>query len=1013
MEFCGADLESHAQTNDRWSMMHLGTDEQGKPISSWGRTLRPTAHFQTDAKTLDLSGEWDFRYHPAVPTDTPHPDFIDPAYQLTDQWRKMPVPAHWCLAPQPPSSPAYTNVNYPFPLDPPRVPDDNPTGDYRRTVNLAELPRTGRVILRLHGIKSCATIWLDGHLVGGFSGSRLPQDYDITELVAERKTYVLALRVSQFSAGSYLEDQDQWWLPGIFREIEILHRPDPGIENLTVQTDWDCYTGTGRAQVTIQTQPHTDVTIGWDLTTATQTQRSDADGRIEVTLEQSPAQAWTPEHPHLFTITAKTDTETAWVRSGFRRIEIVDGQLRANGARLILRGVNRHEINSERGRVYDETWVRQDLMLMKQHNVNAIRTSHYPPHPRLLDLCDEIGLWVMDECDIETHGFEYAGWKGNPASDPDWRACILDRVQRMVARDISHPAIMSWSLGNESGTGENLAAAAALVKTLDPSRPVHYEGDYEGDYQQFHSRMYPALEEIDAFFSASGPVATAQHACGRLTPAQCDHVRTLPYVMIECLHAMGTGPGGIDPVWERVWDHPTHAGGYVWEWRDHALVLPNGELGYGGDFGERLHDGNFVCDGLVDADSTPSAGLQAWANVVAPVRARLQDGQVVVSNRDAVDGYENLRLVLATWERSYELATFDLAAGQTRSFPLPQLSGPARIVYVQQAQTTPTNYRGALDATTQEPLPAVGQCLSGWRLMSVTELNAPVPADIWLPASEEQIRAEVPFVRTQEGHSIYQPQISCWRAPTDNDDGHGYLDYWQARPEETMGAGHGQRGPSSADRWRSAGLHLTMTTTLETTPHSWRARTASPLADFYLDSSVRWRQGSDRVEIALEANPEGQWPAVVPRIGFMWSLPADLQRVTWWGRGPSESYSDMRCGTWSGCFTAAADHQWGHTLVPQESASHLDTRALQLEWQDSAWLIEIEGAHSVSVCPYTPHELTAAAHRWELAKSRSWWLIVDGVHHGLGSRSCGPDVRPEFQAKPVGVAMSLRIARLR
>ncbi|MGB2978260.1 MAG: glycoside hydrolase family 2 TIM barrel-domain containing protein, partial [Propionicimonas sp.] len=586
-----------------------------------GRRERPRAHLDSDAPALDLSGRWRFQFS-AEPSLAPV-DAHDPGLDDTG-WDEIDVPSHWVLQrPGEWGSPSYTNVVYPFPVEPPNIPDANPTGDYRLAFDVAEgwLADGARAVLRFGGVESVAIVHLNGVEVGVVRGSRLPQELDVTpELVTGAN--LLHVRVHQWSAMSYIEDQDQWWLPGIFREVTLLARPAGGLDDVWLSADYDPATGAGALRPELRG--------GYPVRLAC------AELGLDLTLDEScpellvgAVEPWSADRPRLYDVTLANAVETVQLRVGFRRVEIVGDAWLVNGRRLRLRGVNRHEFHQETGRVFnaEQTW--QDLLTMKRHHLNAIRTSHYPPHPDLLAMTDELGFWVIEECDLETHGFELLGWTGNPSDDPAWRACYLDRAERMVERDKNHPSIVSWSLGNESGTGSNLAAMAAWIRRRDPGRPIHYEGDHAGAYTDLNSRMYPPIEELDDLAAGlgdnrSGVLGTAARLLDR------------PMILCEYLHAMGNGAGGIAD-YERTFDaHPMIHGGFVWEWRDHGLLsrTPDGRAfhAYGGDFGEELHDGSFVCDGMTLSDGTATPMLAEFAAVVNPIKLAIDRGIVSLTN---------------------------------------------------------------------------------------------------------------------------------------------------------------------------------------------------------------------------------------------------------------------------------------------------------------------------------------------------------------------------------------------
>src|SRR5215213_7927903 len=421
-----------------------------------GLRSRPRAWLATDAPMLSLNGNWQFRWSPVAyglndaATD---PNFDDSA------WDTIPVPSHWVLPGTSPKAaegaygrPIYTNIRYPFPIDPPHVPDENPTGDHRRSFQLPEWTAE-RVLLRFDGVESVYRVWLNGIEIGVGKGSRLVQEFDITDVVRPGQNVIL-VRVHQWSSMSYLEDQDQWWLPGIFRDVTVLSRPHGAVDDLWLRTDY-APDGTGSIHPEIiagdQAYP-----IEIDIPELGVRQRFDSPEDVAA-FSVGHVEPWSAEAPRLYETRVGSSGETLRVRLGFRRVEIDGDSFEVNGRQLIFRGVNRHEINPVKGRMFDEEYARADLIMMKRAGVNAIRNSHYPPHPRVLDLADELGFWVIDECDYETHGFEFCGWQGNPSDDPRWEEACLDRMVRTVERDKNHPSVIIWSLGNEAGTGRNLA----------------------------------------------------------------------------------------------------------------------------------------------------------------------------------------------------------------------------------------------------------------------------------------------------------------------------------------------------------------------------------------------------------------------------------------------------------------------------------------------------------------------------------------------------------------------------
>ena len=471
-------------------------------------------------------------------------------------------------------------------------------------------------MLRFEGVDSCFAVWLNGTRLGDGKGSRLPTEFDVSGTL-RRGRNVLAVRVHQWSAGSYLEDQDMWWLSGIFRPVRIVAR---GLEDFFVRADFDPVSG--RGTLAVQTTAAARLSVP-ELGLA------DADPAGPHVIEG--VEPWSDERPRLYAGEIVAGEERIAVRIGFRRVAVVDGVLTVNGAPVLLRGVNRHEWDPRSGRTLSAETMLADVLAMKRHNVNAVRTSHYPPDPRFLDLCDRYGLWVIDECDLETHGFAFEGWRGNPSDDPAWREAYLDRAARMVERDKNHPCVIMWSLGNEAGTGVNLAAMAAWIRERDPSRLIHYEGDHENcSYADVYSRMYAGLAEVAAIGhrqepGTADPVTTRTGAdcrsCCASTrtrwatgPADCATTRS-------CSRRIRGWPGGSSGSGSITASRRTSADGTPY-------------FAYGGDFGEEVHDGNFVIDGLMFPDRTPSPGLLEFKKVVEPVRISVDRRARTISVRN-------------------------------------------------------------------------------------------------------------------------------------------------------------------------------------------------------------------------------------------------------------------------------------------------------------------------------------------------------------------------------------------
>ncbi|MEH0473625.1 glycoside hydrolase family 2 TIM barrel-domain containing protein [Streptomyces sp. B21-097] len=919
--------------------------------------LAPRAWYaDSDAKSLSLNGRWRLRV--SATADAQDDAFAGEGYDAGD-WAEITVPGHWVLQGEGAfGSPVYTNHLYPFPVDPPRVPTENPTGDHLRVFDLPEgWPEVseGGFVLRFDGVESCARVWLNGTEIGEFKGSRLAHEFAVGHLLRPSGN-VLAVRVHQWSAGSYLEDQDQWWLPGIFRDVTLLHRPAGSVLDFFVHASYDHVTGEGCLRV-----------------------HSDVDGRVTVPALDidvatgeavtTPVRPWTAETPTLYDGELVTEGERVPLRIGFRTVELADGLIKVNGRPILFKGVNRHEWHPETGRALDPATMREDVLLMKRHNVNAVRTSHYPPHPAFLDLCDEYGLWVIDECDLETHGFVEQDWRDNPVDDDRWTPALLDRAARMVERDKNHPSVVIWSLGNEAGVGRGLTAMAEWIHARDASRLVHYEGDVNCRDTDVYSRMYASHEEVERIGQGLDG-----GALGR---------RRLPFILCEYAHAMGNGPGGLAD-YQRIFEaHDRLQGAFVWEWIDHGVKHPRLGYAYGGDFGEELHDGNFVCDGLVFPDRTPSPGLVEFKKVIEPVALEATDeGKVRVTNKQ---DFADLSALAFTWTfqvdgetvGSGSLAVPPLAAGDSADVELPKPPAGAQAgaetgwtVRAVLAEDTAWAHAGHVVAwgqvaVTPRTLPSVGPAV------------APVVGGPLITLGPASFDARTGELHTLGSVAVTGLRLDVWRATTDNDDGAA----WQSDV---------RHGPL----WRKLGLHR-MRHRLDAVEAgddalTVRTRVAPAGWEVGLSTAYRWTSDGDRVRLTVSVTPEGDWTVPLPRLGVRFGL-SEADRVTWFGGGPGEAYPDSRSASAVGRWQSTVDALQTPYVRPQENGARADVRwaelgGLRIEGDPSFWF---------TARRWTTEQLDAAAHRTDLVPGDTVWVNLDHGQHGLGSQSCGPGPLPQ------------------
>jgi beta-galactosidase len=838
-------------------------------------------------------------------------------------------------------------------------------------------------------------------------GSRLTHEFDITDFLLEEGN-LLAVRVHQWSAGSYLEDQDMWWLSGIFRSVTLLHRPAGGIEDVFVHAGFDAATREGR--LLVDGPPGAVVRLP-ELGIAAAANEPVAVSGVE---------PWSAEVPRLYRGTVSTESETVRIAVGFRTVSIEDATLLANGVPLVLRGVNRHEWHPRTGRALDLATMRADVELMKRHNVNAVRTSHYPPDARFLALCDEYGLWVLDECDLETHGFEKVGWRQNPSAEPVWREAFLDRIARTVERDKNHPCVIGWSLGNESGRGRNLADMAEWARSRDPDRFRHYEGDQDSAYVDVYSRMYADHAETELIGRGEEPAAADAGADARR--------RTLPFLLCEYAHAMGTGPGGL-PEYVSLFDaYPRLAGGFVWEWIDHGIaqLAPGGPnagaefFAYGGDFGEEVHDGNFVADGLLFPDRRPSPGLAELARAYAPVVIEPCAEAVSVRSRLAHRDTSHLEF---RWRieddgelvASGILETPALAPAASAEAPLPGAAGlsapaPGRerwlTVSAHLAEATAWAAAGHEVAFGQARLGSRGGDAAPAGAARVVE--GPADRRTGGPArGPGRPAGDAPAIAAPGGGwdlgaarfdatgrlaelaglPVLGPRLDLWRAPTDND---------ELTPE-----------PAPAAVWRALGLdrlrHRTVSVAQEDCALSVVSHAMPAGGDIGYEVEYRWYTHDGGLHLDAVGSPLGAWHLPVPRLGVRMAVPAALGRVEWLGLGPGEAYPDATAAARHGRFAASVAELQTPCVRPQENGARRGVEWARLSGDGQrppvAGSLTVSGSPFIlTVRPWTSEALASAAHPTDLAADPEWlWVNLDAEHHGLGTGACGPTELPPYR----------------
>ncbi|MFD7153899.1 glycoside hydrolase family 2 TIM barrel-domain containing protein [Kribbella sp. NPDC059898] len=914
-------------------------------FASGANVLPPRSWLDDDSGRLPLSGDWSFRLSPSV-ADAPD-DLKDPD---TSGWDTIAVPGHWQLSGY--GKPAYTNVVYPFPLEPPYVPTDNPTGDYVRTVTVPADFAGARIVLRFEGVDSRFAVYVNGSSVGWSSGSRLVSEFDVTDLVAPGKDAQIAVRVHQWSTGSYVEDQDMWWLSGIFREVNLLAlRPDAPTD-VFVKAAWDHVDGVGTLLVESDVPGTVSVAeLGLEVPTGEHV-------RVEG------VQPWSAEVPRLYDAVLRTAGGDVRLRIGFRTVAIVDGIFTVNGNRVLFKGVNRHEFHPDRGRTLTEQDMLDDVLIMKRAGINAVRTSHYPPHPHFLSLCDEYGLYVIDECDLESHGFGYEPQPPklpNPVMDVRFRDDLVNRMQRTVHRDKNHPSIVIWSLGNECGMGSNLKDMYDAVKELDPSRPVHYERDTEAEFVDIYSRMY-----------------TSPEGCAEIG-ADSGLYRNLPFILCEYGHAMGNGPGGLLDYREAFEKYPRCQGGFIWEFIDHGIrtTIDGREVyAYGGDFGETIHDGNFVCDGLLFPDRTPSPGMHEYAKVIEPLRIVADGNRVAITNLYEVLDTSHLTFTTRTEAEGEFVGGGNLpvpviAPGETVSVELP----PG---VLKQSERTEAWLTVTAELTEATPWADAGHRVAWGQI----RLDEPAPA---APIATGTPADGVAGVGGIAVGGLRNVRLDVWRAPIDND-----------------------TNPGVADKWREEGLHRVQHRIVseEERDGAWEVvtRTAPPQLQWGLRSTWRWTAVDGATVLELSIEPEGLIPEVLPRLGITFDVPK-ADRVEWFGTGPNEAYVDTRAAAAVGKYSATVAELQTPYVRPQENGQRIDTRWATIDGLRIEALGELFG---LTVRDWTTHDLETAHHTADLVPGDTTYVTLDIAQTGVGTAACGPALPDRDKLKTAPATLTLR-----
>ena len=948
-----------------------------------------------------LNGEWKFQYYNSIYDVTE--SFYEKGYDVSG-FDQVTVPGVWQMDGY--DTHQYTNIRYPFPFDPPYVPQNIPCGAYVHNFEYHREKKASKAFLNFEGVDSCFYVWVNGAYAGYSQVPHATSEFDVTDLLNEGEN-TLAVLVLKWCDGSYLEDQDKFRMSGIFRDVYLLKRPETTIRDYYITTDVEKDSVVVKLDMHFVEPVETKVTIEDKYGAVVARGETAENGVLELTV-LNPV-LWNAENPYLYQVILTMPDEVIVDRIGFRTIEIKDKVVYFNGEKIKFRGVNRHDSDPETGFVIDARQIKKDLMLMKQHNFNAIRSSHYPNAPYFYQMCDEYGFMVIDEADIEAHGpfmlyrkedtdqNRFRRWNEKIADDPAWEKAIVDRVQLMVQRDKNRPSIVMWSMGNESAYGCNFEKALAWTKKFDPDRITQYESaryrnydiTYDYDNLDLYSRMYPSLQEIEDYLKNDG---------------------SKPFLLVEYCHSMGNGPGDFEDYFQMIHKDDRMCGGFVWEWCDHAIAHGTAENGktryyYGGDHGETIHDGNFCMDGLVYPDRTPHTGLLEYKNVYRPVRIVSYDqenGQMVLHNYMDFDDLKDYVDVF------YEMTQDGLTVEKGKlANVVASPHSDAEVELKLQVPNTGKIYLKLIYRLKKEmPLLEQGYELGFDEMKLANEDDRNRQAVKWLEQekvigtiavkeNDKQIVLQAKdftyvldkrtglFENMQfAGRSyINHPmELNIWRAPTDNDmyikleweKAHYDAAYTRAYRIEVLQNKHGVLIME----------HLAVV-----------ADTVQKI----LDVEMTWKINEDgKIEAVIEAVKDKEFPDL-PRFGIRMFLNKKMDQITYFGMGPQESYRDKHQASCHGLFRSKVAQMHEDYIRPQENGSHYDCDYVELTNGQCGIAAVSKNPFSFNASVYTQEELERVSHNYELKESDSTVFCMDYAMNGIGSNSCGPDVMDKYR----------------
>ncbi|CAM4106268.1 beta-galactosidase subunit alpha [Aeromonas bestiarum] len=974
--------------------------------------LAATMQRELSRRFLSLSGQWQFNYF-EHPLQVPEAFYHSPM----SEWGQITVPNMWQMEGH--GNLQYTDEGFPFPIDVPFVPSNNPTGAYQRSFVLSPAWDGEQVIIKFDGVETYFEVYVNGHYVGFSKGSRLTAEFDISAY-AHTGENLLSVRVMQWADSTYIEDQDMWWMAGIFRDVYLVGKPAAHVQDFFIRTALadDNQGATLSCDIQLENLGASarDHRLVWSLLDQGSEIASGSldnlaiDGKCDCrfTLDLANPHLWNAEDPYLYQLMLSLYNgqgellEVIPQRVGVREIKVKDGLFYVNGHYLKLHGVNRHDNDHLKSRAVGMDRVERDLVLMKQHNLNSVRTAHYPNDPRFYELCDQYGLFVMAETDVETHGFANVGDLSRITNAPFWEPVFVDRIERHVHAQKNHPSIIIWSLGNESGYGCNIRAMYQRCKQIDPTRLVHYEEDRDAEVVDVVSTMYSRVSQMNCF--------------GEFPMEK-------PRILCEYAHAMGNGPGGLSE-YQQVFDrHPHIQGHYIWEWCDHG-ILDQDEQGrpvykYGGDYGDYPNNYNFCMDGLIYPDQTPGPGLREYKQVICPVKIRaldLANGRLELENRYWFSNLDDIRLLVEVKAEGELLASQQIrlegiAPGATTElqFELPTLDGWETFVQLRVIKATATRHSAAehelgqyqfqLKESTRQLQPFANP--NATALQIADERLALILSGSGFALRFSRLDGKLVSWQ-QDGIELIEraPRLTFFKPMIDNHK-QEYESLWHPNHLQIM------QEHFRTLSWRQLGEAVEVTV---------ESLIAPPVFDFGMRCRyVYTLSPNGQLHVALSGQPYGGYDDIIPKIGFELGIRQDLDRVHYFGMGPGENYQDSRQSNWIDCFQSTVGEMWEHYPFPQDNGNRQQVRWATLTNRHGAGLyVRPDAPINLSVWPYSWEHIHAAQHINELEPCGYLTLNLDHKVLGLGSNSWGSEVldswRVRFEPFSFGLTL-LPIAR--